>query len=252
MQGIQLGQNNWTPSPALVQWIAPSLTTGDEIPDRMGGPNPPIKGSAQSGDTTTGTYGVWGTTHRFRAYAHTDATRAPVYYPNALQGRYSSAAHSILMLFRGEFTIPGSATVFWRCGGVSNPGIRLRLGSSGIQQCYVTTDEVADTLALQTTLAMAGTASESFAVLFDGTNKTVRAAVNGVLNSTAGTLPAGQIITSSTGILGFGDTGGAVGAAYQEMQAYAITGALPANIDALLASLHSRPYVPLSAAELAG
>jgi len=254
MNGIKLGPNNWAPSPALVQWIAPSLTAGDAIPDRIGGFNLG-KGPSQSADTVTGTYGVWGTTHRFRAYAHTNGDRAPTYSPAAAQSRYVDANTSLLMFVRGEFTLPGSATVFWRCGGGTvGPGWKFRLGASGVQQYYVTTNESAPTevLALQTTLAAAGGVSESFACLFDGRNKVCKAAVNGVVNPANGTLPEGRIITAATTQLGFGDSGGAVGAAYQELQLYVITGELPANIDDLLTSLHFRPYVPLSATELAG
>jgi len=242
-------------SPACTHFLhCAQGATDTQITDRSGKGNHVDKGTGQTWDNVTGTYGVWGTQGRARIYEHTDATRCWIAQKSWWEGFKSTQGHALLLFWRAEFTRPGGTRSLLRLGVSSSlPGINLRMGSNGTLDVLVRTSAASLLDTASTTQAIAGSGSESCAVLVDGSANRVDIWVNGVQQtSQTDTLPTdGDVIQSTTPASGFfGNTDGSIALSMQEFHSYVIT-RVPSDIDALVSSLHSRLYTPLQAHEVA-
>jgi hypothetical protein len=127
------------------------------------------------------------------------------------------------------------------------------MASSGIVDVLIRTSSASLLDTDSTTNTIAGSGSETVALLIDGSAARVDFWVNGVKQSgQTAVLPMdGDVIQSATPAAGwFGNTDGSIASSIQEFHSYVIT-QVPSNIDALVASLHSRLYMPLQAHEVA-
>jgi hypothetical protein len=249
MRGIRVN-NTYQLSPACVQFMhCAQGATDTQITDRSSYGNNIDKGSGQTWDNVTGTYGVWGTQGRARTYGHSNETRTWLTAKSWFD-RYTSADHSILFFARGEFTRPGSTLMLYRLGVSSNlAGLQIRMNAGGTLDGFVRDgDNILLSLA-DTTAAVADGTNDSWALLLNGATKEAAFWVSGV-KQTAETLPSGKIIASNTPASGFfGNTDGSVAASYQEWHTYVMQ-QTPDNIDDLVSSLHYRRYTPLQAHEV--
>lgn len=252
MHGIRLGVNNYAYSPALVGYYGCAQPNNSQrLDDRSRFAAHAAKGTGQTYDAVTGTYGIWGTNFRARSYAHTDATRAPTLPATGVLARYESASDSAIFAIRGEFTRPGSSTPFLRLGSSTVPGVRWNIGGTGTVQWWVYTAEGGvDVQLTNSSIQLAGSGSETIVAVFDGVAKTARMWLNGVEVATIDTLPAGRLFTSATfaGVIG-GSSNGSIALSVQELQIY-VSNSLPASIYSRASDWHARPYRPFSSVEL--
>jgi len=250
MNSLKLGPSTYNISPACVQYMhCAQGATDTQITDRSGYGNHIDKGSGQTWDNVTGTYGVWGTQGRARTYGHTNQERTWL-TAKSWFSRYINSDCSILFFGRGEFTRPGGTLMLYRLGVSSNlAGVQIRMNPAGTLDGFVRDGNNALLSLADTTAAVANGTNDSWAFLLNGVTKQAAFWVSGV-KQTGETMPSGEIIASNTPTSGFfGNTDGSVAAAYQEFHTYVIQ-RTPDNIDDLVSFLHFRKYCPLQAHEV--
>lgn len=251
--GLQFGPR-FSLSPACVQYCqCAQLSTDTQITDSSGNANHIDKGPDQTWDAVAGTYGVWATAGRARTYAHTDQTRTWAVSRSWWDGFKSTAREALLLFWRGEFTLPASSLSLIRLGVSSNlPGFQLRVGAGGNIDAFVRTSPETLVATSATTGALAGTVSETVALLLDGANQRIDVWINGDIQAgqTAALPLDGNVIQETTPSAGyFGNTNGSLAASIQEFHSYVIKD-VPSNIDDLVTSLHWRKYLPLQSSEV--